>query len=314
MHPKKKKMYQSGGMADLMKMMQGGMLEMPGGGMMPKYPGGGMMPRKYDNGGEVKSDSTKVVPLDLFGMEAVLEAKRKQDAEMQNLSQTDKLRKAFGIPEGGANLDIFGIDAVLDAREAAGLSRNPLDDLKPISDKGKELLEKLRVYFGISDEPKEMPGGGMMPKKRGMVYADNGTQIPTGRSAFILKGYDNRGDNPSGKEINALFLRTPDGPKQINPQDLMEIFPDASDLFEAYEMAGIPVKKGDGGKSIIFPQLSTDSSPNSLANQNAAALRKEFGVDTMDELRDMLNISRVAYDRSRELPKIVPGYDSRLDY
>ena len=164
---KKKKEYRGGGMASdmLMKMMQGGMLKMPGGGMMPKYPGGGMMPRKYDNGGEVKSDSTKVVPLDLFGMEAVLEAKRKQDAEMQNLSQRDKLRKAFGIPEGGADLDIFGIDAVLDAREAAGLSRNPLDDLKPIGDKGKELLEKLRVYFGISDEPKEMPGGGMMPRK-----------------------------------------------------------------------------------------------------------------------------------------------------
>ncbi len=153
----------------LMKMMQGGMLEMPGGGMTPKYPGGGMMPRKYDNGGPVKRDSTKTIfgneGIDLFGMEAVLEAKRKQDAEMQNLSQTDKLRKAFGIPEGGADLDIFGIDAVLDARESAGLSRNPLDDLKPISDKGKELLEKLRVYFGISDEPKEMPGGGMMPRK-----------------------------------------------------------------------------------------------------------------------------------------------------
>lgn len=46
MHPKKKKTYQNGGMAALMKMMQGGMLEMPGGGKVPEYPGGGMMPRK----------------------------------------------------------------------------------------------------------------------------------------------------------------------------------------------------------------------------------------------------------------------------
>jgi hypothetical protein len=171
--------------------------------------------------------------------------------------------------------------------------------------KGGRLEEMLAKY---------MKGGMMKYPGGGMIYAENGDQVPTGKSAFILKGYDNRGDNPSGKEINALFLRTPDGPKQINPQDLMEAFPDASDLFEAYEMAGIPVKKGDGGKSIIFPQLSTDSSPNSLANQNAAALRKEFGVETMDELRDMLNISRVAYDRPRDLPAIVPGYDSRMDY
>lgn len=50
-------MYQNGGMAALMEMMQGGMLEMPGGGEVPEYPGGGMMPRKrnimYANEGNI---------------------------------------------------------------------------------------------------------------------------------------------------------------------------------------------------------------------------------------------------------------------
>ena len=106
---------------------------------------------KYQDGGMVKSDSTKMTPFDLFGIDAVLDARRGMGASMEGLSEADKLRKSFGIPEGGADLDLFGIDAVSDAREAAGLSRNPLDDLKPISDAGKEMLEKLRVYFGISD-------------------------------------------------------------------------------------------------------------------------------------------------------------------
>ena len=53
-------MYQSGGMAALMKMMQGGMLEMPGGGKVPEYPGGGMMPRKYEHGGPVDFGSDAV--------------------------------------------------------------------------------------------------------------------------------------------------------------------------------------------------------------------------------------------------------------
>lgn len=133
----------------------------------PMYGMGGAI--KYENGGPVKSDSTNVssidklrrmlgIPdggVDLFGIDAVLAAKEERDASMEGLSETDKLRKAFGIPEGGADLDLFGIDAVLDAREEKGLSRNPLDDLKPISDKGKEVLEKLRVYFGISDAPED---------------------------------------------------------------------------------------------------------------------------------------------------------------
>lgn len=135
----------------------------------PMYGKGGTV--KYQNGGPVKSDSTKVTPVDLFGMEAVLEAKRKRDAEMEGLSEVDKLRKSFGIPEGGADLDLFGIDAVLDAREAAGLSRSPLDDLKPISDAGKEMLEKLRVYFGISDDPNKS----MMKEIRPKDYGNGGT-------------------------------------------------------------------------------------------------------------------------------------------
>ena len=140
----------------------------------PMYRMGGTI--KYQNGGPVKSDSTKVAPIDLFGIDAVLAAKEERDASMQGLSETDKLRKAFGIPEGGADLDLFGIDAVLDAREAKGLSRNPLDDLKPISDKGKEVLEKLRVYFGISDAPEDKApsyrnGGTVKYRSGGMMCA-----------------------------------------------------------------------------------------------------------------------------------------------
>lgn len=175
--------------------------------------------------------------------------------------------------------------------------------------------KKYRKGGGLEEMlAKYMKGGMMKYPGGGMIYAENGDQVPTGKSAFVLTGYDNRGDMPSGREINALFLRTPDGPKQINPQDLMEAFPDASDLFEAYDMAGIPVKKGDGGKSVIFPQLSTDSNPNSLANLNRKALMKEFGVDSMDALREKLNVARVPYERERDLPAIVPGYDSRMDY
>lgn len=158
----------------------------------PMYGNGGAI--KYQDGGPVKSDSTNVSlmdklnslrgseGIDLFGMEAVLDARRKRDAEMEGLSEVDKLRKLFGIPEGGADLDLFGIEAVLDAREAAGLSRNPLDDLKPISDAGKEMLEKLRVYFGISDDsnknmmkeirPKEYRMGGTIKYRSGGKFPD----------------------------------------------------------------------------------------------------------------------------------------------
>jgi len=78
----------------------------------PMYGNGGAI--KYQDGGPVKSDSTNVSlmdklnslrgseGIDLFGMEAVLDAKRKRDAEMEGLSEVDKLRKSFGIPEGGA--------------------------------------------------------------------------------------------------------------------------------------------------------------------------------------------------------------------
>ena len=116
---------------------------------------------RYQNGGTVKRDSTRGGEgIDLFGMEAVLEAKRKRDAEMEGLSEVDKLRKSLGIPEGGADLDLFGIEAVLDAREAAGLSRNPLDALiskinaYTIEKKRQEILKFLVDLF--SDEENTM--------------------------------------------------------------------------------------------------------------------------------------------------------------
>jgi hypothetical protein len=150
---------------------------MYGKGGTVKYLHGGLHggPVKSDSTNPVKSDSTKMAPLDLFGIDAVLKAR-----------------------EEGPALDLFGIDAVLDAREAAGLSRNPMDDFKPISDKAKAALEKLRVYFGISDEPKKMmkggmmpkyPGGGMMPRKRRMMY-QNGGPVDFGSDAVgeVLAG------------------------------------------------------------------------------------------------------------------------------
>ena len=79
---------------------------------------------------------------------------------MEGLSEVDKLRKSLGIPEGGADLDLFGIEAVLDAREAAGLSRNPLDalmkkmNLDTIEKKRQEILKFLVDLF--SDEEKTM--------------------------------------------------------------------------------------------------------------------------------------------------------------
>ena len=37
------------------------------------------------------------------------------------------------------------------------------------------------------------------------------------------------------------------------------------------------------------------------------SLMKEFGVESMDDLREKLNIAPVQYERERDLPKVVPG-------
>jgi hypothetical protein len=166
-------------------------------------------------------------------------------------------------------------------------------------------------------------GGTVKYRSGGMVYGDNGTQIPNSDpekpSFFVAKGYDNRGDVPSGHEIAALFMRTPDGPKQINPIDLMEYFPDAKDVYEAYQQAGIPIqrnKTSDGKQGISFPQLGDDGTVEGrkVMTRHNRALMQEFGVDGMDALMDTLNIAPVQYNRERDLPAIVPGYDPRMDY
>ena len=161
----------------------------------PMYGKGGSI--MYENGGPVKSDSTKVDPIDLFGIDAVLAAKEERDASMEGLSEIDKLRRALGIPEGGSDLDLFGIDAVLDAREAKGLSRNPLDDFDPAIEKAKELIERLQVALGVIDEPeapkyrkesvKKYRDGGKFPDLTGdgkVTMAD----ILKGRNVFKYGG------------------------------------------------------------------------------------------------------------------------------
>ena len=122
---------------------------------------------------------------------------------------------------------------------------------------------------------------------------------------FITSGYDNRGDDPSGKEIAGLFMRTPEGPKQINPKDLLEMFPQAEgDIMKAYRMAGINAQRS--GEGVTFPDMREGRYNRALMN--------EFGVESMDELRSKLNIAPVDYERKRDLPKIVPGVDERQEF
>lgn len=144
-----------------------------------------------------------------------------------------------------------------------------------------------------------MMGAGGMVKK----YEEGGEVEPP--SFFITSGYDNRGDDPSGKEIAGLFMRTPDGPKQINPKDLLEMFPQAEgDIMKAYRMAGINAQRS--GEGVTFPDMREGRYNRALMN--------EFGVESMDELRSKLNIAPVDYERKRDLPKIVPGVDERQEF
>lgn len=166
----------------------------------PMYGKGGAM--RYENGGPVKKDSTNVSRgregLDLFGMEAVLRANRKRNADMEGLSEVDKLRRSFGVTEGGSNSDLFGMDAVLDARESKGLSRNPLEELMPdadyLEDKRQQVLNYLVDIFNPSSEKKIMKemktkeygyGGKMKYKKGGFPDLTGDGKVTM---ADILKG------------------------------------------------------------------------------------------------------------------------------
>lgn len=143
-----------------------------------------------------------------------------------------------------------------------------------------------------------MMGNGGMVKQ----YEDGGEVDPP--KFFIASGYDNRGDDPSGKEIAGLFMRSPEGPKQINPKDLLEMYPQAEgDIMKAYKMAGINAQRA--GEGVTFPDMREGRYNRALMN--------EFGVESMDELRSKLNISPVDYERKRDLPKIVPGVDERQE-
>ena len=139
-----------------------------------------------------------------------------------------------------------------------------------------------------------MMGGGGMVKQ----YEEGGEVDPP--KFFIAGGYDNRGDNPSGREIAGLFMRTPEGPKQIDPKDLLEMYPEAEgDIMKAYKMAGINAQRS--GEGVTFPDMREGRYNRALMN--------EFGVENMEELQDRLNIARVPYVRERDLPRIVKGYD-----
>jgi len=142
-----------------------------------------------------------------------------------------------------------------------------------------------KMEMGKGGKMYEMMGGGVVK------------QFEEGGKFFVASGFDNRGDDPSGREIAAVFMRTPEGAKQINPRDLMEMFPDAKNMMEAYQMAGIAVEGGD--KGVMFPELRSGSYNR--------ALMREFGVESMDDLREKLNIAPVQYERERDLPKVVPG-------
>lgn len=251
----------------------------------PMYGKGGAI--KYEHGGPVKSDSTKVAPLDLFGIDAVLAAKEERDASMQGLSEADKLRKAFGIPEGGADLDLFGIDAVLDAREAKGLSRNPMDDFKPISDKAKAALEKLRVYFGISDEPKKMMKGGVMKYENGGPIDQGG---PVGSSSSDQRFRVIPEKSPTGQTELAYYI---DG-RPAESQDFQQQFYAAGnkpqDLNQLIENSVIASKQGVGAESGI-----SSGSPlegllkqyrNSLQERNVYREQGAAGIDSLYNARD----------------------------
>jgi len=157
-----------------------------------------------------------------------------------------------------------------------------------------------KMEMGKGGKMYEMMGGGVVKQ-----YEEGG---PVGDPPkfFITGGFDNRGDDPSGREIAAIFMRTPEGPKQIDPKDLLEMFPDAKDMYEAYQMAGIAVertKTEDGQRGVVFPEIS-----DGRYNQS---LMREFEVEDMDSLRERLNIAPVQYDRERDLKKLVPGFSSR---
>lgn len=156
-----------------------------------------------------------------------------------------------------------------------------------------------KMEMGKGGKVYEMMGGGLIKE-----FEEGGMAGDPPKKFFVAQGFDNRGDDPSGRNIAAVFMRTEDGVKQINPRDLMEMFPDAKDMMEAYQMAGIPAKRS--GEGVVFTQLGDPNLPE--VRRHNRALMREFGAESMDELREKLNIAPVPYERGRDLKKLVPGF------
>lgn len=134
----------------------------------------------------------------------------------------------------------------------------------------------------------------------GKMRYENGGEIP---KFFVARGFDNRGDDPSGREIAGVFMNTEEGVRQIDPKELLEMFPEAEgDMIKAYRMAGI-VAEPSGEGAATFPQMRDQG-----YNQR---LMRGLGVENMDDLRQKLNISRVDYQRQRDLQKAVPGFQEQ---
>ena len=168
-----------------------------------------------------------------------------------------------------------------------------------------------KVEMGHGGKMYEMMSGGLVKQydEGGEVNGD-----PTGKF-FIAAGRDNRGDDPSGREIAAIFMRTPEGPKQIDPKDLLDMFPEADgNIIKAYQMAGIPAKRS--GEGVVFPEISDDGTTEGrrLRLKHDRSLMKEFGVENMDDFRDKLGIGPVEFERKRDMPKLAPGYDESLEF
>jgi hypothetical protein len=147
-----------------------------------------------------------------------------------------------------------------------------------------------------------MMGAGGLVKQYDEGGEVNGN--PAGKF-FIAAGRDNRGDDPSGREIAAIFMRTPEGAKQIDPKDLLEMYPQAEgDVMKAYQMAGINAKRS--GEGVMFPDMKDGQSNRALMN--------EFGVENMDDFRDKLGIGPVNFERQRDMRKLKPGFDESQEF
>ena len=207
--------------------------------------------------------------------------------------RTEDFRAGFGGNELYKQIQKFAkeINKDVSPRAVAAVAQLAMDsDRVPVNRLNVDELE-----YSRPEKKLMMMNGGEV-----RAYEEGGEVDPP--KFFVTSGYDNRGEMPSGREIAALFVRTPEGPQQIDPKDLLEMFPKAEgDIMKAYRMAGINAKRS--GEGVTFPDMREGRYNRALMN--------EFGVESMEDLQDKLNIARVPYERERDLPAIVKGYDPR---